>query len=369
MQPCIFTLDHPEDKHSLAMSMTYIVDQFISCIWTDKFQAYGDFELVVPWNWEVLNEIQIDKFVRIQESKKFMLIENVEYKFDVDQGPVIVATGRSAESLFINRVLETTYDLSGDFVTKVNWLVDQLLVTPSDDYRRIDLAYPAEPSVPDIDISYQYTGDTLYDVLVDICTKEDVGFTLEWDEKCPLFYPYKGTNHTIYQTVNPHVMFSQNRQNLNKADYKIDFTKFRNVAYIQGEGDYPNRKSTLVDKNFTYEGFSSTGIERKEIYVDARGTTSKNKDNTTMSDADYIRKLQGEGWKKVGDCNYDSNMTAEVESGPGYEWLVDYGLGDLVSLDAGMGQSQDIYRVDEVTFSEDINSFTINPKFGWAPWL
>ena len=52
-----------------------IVDTYESLIWTDRFNAYGDFEIYTAIDLRVLNNLKKDYYLLTQKSEHVMIID------------------------------------------------------------------------------------------------------------------------------------------------------------------------------------------------------------------------------------------------------------------------------------------------------
>ena len=72
-----------------------IIDTFTSLIWTDRYNAYGDFEICVPADSSILTSVDLDDYLWIKESEHTMIVENIDIDTDVEEGSTIKITGVS----------------------------------------------------------------------------------------------------------------------------------------------------------------------------------------------------------------------------------------------------------------------------------
>lgn len=76
-----------------------VVDVLKSLIWTDRYCAYGDFEIYTPVTTELLSLLQQDYYLYLDGSEHIMIIEDLQIKGDFDEGDYLIVTGRSLESI------------------------------------------------------------------------------------------------------------------------------------------------------------------------------------------------------------------------------------------------------------------------------
>ena len=108
-----------------------IIDTFTSLIWTDRYNAYGDFEICVPADSSILTSVDLDDYLWIKESEHTMIVENIDIDTDVEEGSTIKITGRSLESILKRRVVWGHKALNGNFQNGIKTLLEEAIINPS----------------------------------------------------------------------------------------------------------------------------------------------------------------------------------------------------------------------------------------------
>ena len=103
------------------------------------------------------------------------------------------------------------------------------------------------------------------------------------DKKQFVFKLYAGADRTYAQTENPYVVFSPKFENIANSNYLESKKEYKNVALVAGEGEGAERKTTSVGEG--------SGLERRELFVDARDISTTTEDNVTLSDEEYKKQL------------------------------------------------------------------------------
>lgn len=97
-----------------------IIDNFVSFIWTDRYNDYGDFELVIPEEDFDPNLYKKERLIAINDNDRYMIIETITIDDIKESGRENKITytikGRGIESLLERRVVEKPYmvNISGD---------------------------------------------------------------------------------------------------------------------------------------------------------------------------------------------------------------------------------------------------------------
>ena len=133
--------------------------------------------------------------------------------------------------------------------------------------------------------------------------------------------------------------------------YVYDLNNFANVAKVAGEGEGVARRMLSVGE--------ASGLDRCEIYVDARDINSN---NGQVSASDYTTLLKNRGLEKLAERVYTESFEGEVEPNYTYKLGIDYNIGDIVEVinEYGIAAST---RILEVIESEDVSGVHIIPTF------
>ena len=91
-----------------------IVDTYESFIWTDRYYAYGDFELYEAMREGLLDYIKQDYYLQSKESEHVMIVEKIQITSDTEDGNHVTVTGRSLESILDRRIVWGQKLLSGN---------------------------------------------------------------------------------------------------------------------------------------------------------------------------------------------------------------------------------------------------------------
>ena len=114
-----------------------IVDTYESFIWTDRYYAYGDFELYEAMRDGLLNYIKQDYYLQSKESEHVMIVEKIQITSDTEDGNHVTVTGRSLESILDRRIVWGQKLLSGNLQNGIKTLLNENVISPSDSNRKI----------------------------------------------------------------------------------------------------------------------------------------------------------------------------------------------------------------------------------------
>ena len=335
-----------------------VVDDYESAIWTDRYQEYGDFEIYTPVTPDVLGMFKQDYYLLNRDSEHVMIIEKLLIKTDVELGNHITVTGRSLESILMRRIVWKQRILSGNLQNGIKTLLNENVISPSDSDRKIDnfiFEESTDERITKLTIDTQYTGDELYDVIVKLCKEHNIGFKITLnDNKQFVFKLYMGTDRSYEQIENPYVIFSPNFENIVNSNYIESKSALKNVTLIGGEGEGSARRYTTVG--------SAKGLDRRELFTDARDIFSKTEDDKTLSESEYNALLQQRGQEKL-DENIDvTSFEGEIEATMMFRYREDFFEGDVVQIANEYGHEAKV-RILEMTTSENEQGTSVYPTF------
>ena len=335
-----------------------IVDTYESFIWTDRYHEYGDFELYTSISEDILINARQDYYIQNRDSEHVMIIEKLLINSDTENGNHITVTGRSLESILNRRIIWGQKTLSGNLQNGIKELLDDCIINPSDSDRKIDnfiFEYSDDPAVTGLTIQAQYTGDNLYDVIQKICSEYDIGFKVTLnDNKQFVFKLYAGADRSYDQVINPYVIFSHNFDNIINSNYIESKSALKNVALVGGEGEGSYRKYTTVG--------AGIGINRRELFVDARDMSSDVGDGISLANDEYYAQLQQRGKEKLAENTDITSFEGQVETTLMFKYGEDFFNGDIVHIADEYGHETRA-RIIEIVISENEEGLSVYPTF------
>lgn len=339
-----------------------VVDNYISFIWTDRYWAYGDFELFVPTSSDLLTNAVIGNYIyfkKTEHSKKdfisLMIIEEHTITTDPEEGSRLLIKGRSLESLLSRRIIWGQAQLNGCIQFCIQFLINLTIIAPVDENRKIEnftFSENEDERLSNILIDTQFTGDNLYTSINLLCSANGIGFNIRvTEDKKFAFQIYLGDDHSYEQSELPYIVFSPQYENLANSKYYKSNAAYKNVALIAGEGEGTARKMVSLYSN------DFSGIDRRELFVDARDVSTNNEEMTTD---EYDTLLKNKGIKSLADDSNSIITTFEGEINNSYPFVFgkDFLLGDVVQIENEYGLKSRV-RITEVVYSYDENGESV----------
>lgn len=334
-----------------------VIDTYESMIWTDRYNAYGDFEIYFAMDESLLEYIKEDYYLWLKDSEHSMIIEDIKIDADTEEGNRLIVTGRSLESILERRIIWGQRIFSGNLQNAIQTMLNENIISPSVADRKIAnfIFVPSTDSkIISLTIDNQYTGDDLYTVIKGLCEENNIGFKIVLtDDNQFAFSLYAGADRSYDQTENPYVVFSPNFENIINSNYFSSKAGYRNVTLVAGEGEGASRKTTVVG--------SASGLDRRELFTDARDISSDTEDGT-LSDAEYIAQLRTKGLKNLADHMITTAFEGEVEVTRLFKYGEDFFIGDIVQIANEYGNENSAY-ISELIISNSDEGLSIYPTF------
>lgn len=341
----------------------HIVDSYKSMIWTDRYRQAGDFELYTEVGGETLKYVTKDRYLSIKDSDHTMIVSDLEILSDRDLGNYIKITGSSLEKIPDRRIVWGQRVLNTTFQNGIKTLLNENIISPSDADRKIPnfiFDESTDERITKLLMDTQYTGDNLYDVIVEGCADNDLGYKIILNNQNQfVFSLYAGVDRSYDQTTNPYVIFSPKYENLVNSNYYESNADLKTITLIAGEGEGANRVYT------TYSSSSETGLARRELFTDARDLQStyyENGTEHTIPQSQYIANMQSRGKTKLDECTAIKTFEGEVEPYNSFVYKKDYDLGDIVQIENEY-EFLGTARITEVVASQDESGYSLHPTF------
>lgn len=334
-----------------------LVDIFESLIWTERYNSAGDFEIYTPMTKELFDAAQIGYYVWHKDSDRVMIIETREITTDVEKGNYLIISGRSLESILDRRIVWEKVVLNGKIDTVIKSLMNRSIIQPEITDRKIsNFIYEnsTDESIKTMTVSKQFTGDNLYDSVVELCNLRSIGFKIRLnDDNQFVFSLYNGEDRSYNQEKNPYVVFSPKFDNVLNSNYLESVTTLKNVTLVAGEDEAYDRRTRVVG--------SGTGLERRELYTDARDIQSQTSDGA-ISDAEYNAMLDERGAEKLAENIKTFAFDGQLEPLGNYQYGKDFSIGDIVQFINEYGIEAKV-RVVEYVRSQDLDGYNAYPTF------
>ena len=353
MQLEIYSLTALKDQ--ISVSLEAICDSYSSLLWDIEFYQCGCFEVYIAASPQNVSIFQRGRIVaRSDDTQHFGIIESLQLETDAEKGDYLTVTGRFLACLLERRIIYPTITANGSYEDIVRKVLSRNVISAG--IRNIPglsmgtvngMCWQGKTR---LQVSYDNLMEWLYTICETIGGSANIrmdGNTL----KCDLF---EGTDRSILQSENPHIVFSDSYNNLLSFSYAADSSVQKNFAYVFGCGEGNTRKRT------TYcNGTEPTYLDRYEVYVDKRDLSQ----DDDVSDAEYLELLKESGAENMISPQTASESTIAAFSTQ-YQYNKDYFVGDYVTVEQRrFGLIQPRIQLIGMVESFDQNGRSLTPIF------
>ena len=333
-----------------------VIDTYMSIIWTDRYNLCGDFEVSIPANIYYLSIFHIGDYIVCDESEHVMIIEKIQIKSDPEEGDMMIISGRSVESILDRRIIWGQVNFNGNVEEVIFKMLNICLGSEASNERKIPIiTYRSanDAYISSLRVDLQCTGDGLYETISKITKSFNLGFKMVLENDRFVFSLYNGVNHSENQLVNPYVIFSPNFDNMLNSNFMEDISPLKTAALIGGEGEGSERRYMEVKA-------SPEGLNRREMFVDARDITSRIDGEHSLSPEEYNKLLIQRGLLKLVEKKVGMNFEGKIESSQLFVYGKDYNIGDIVQIENSYGYKTEA-RIMEAVISYSGEGFFIYP--------
>jgi hypothetical protein len=315
------------------------IESYSYLSWVRRYSAVGEFELkCAPENLPLLSLGNVIAKSKDDEAGiiETLLVESVEKE-------LITVRGRFLPVLLESRIIWDTENLYGDIGGCIGQLINNHAVNPTDTGMAIpNLSYKG--IVTGKTIQTQISFKNLLETVTGICSETGVGI------KSVL--TGNGTSVSLYLGREQPFVFSKEFENLLSQNYTDSIKDFTNIAKVAGEGEGADRQTVVVG--------DATGLNRKEIFVDARDLASSEYEDEEK----YLKALELRGNEKLYEKRRRESFDAVANTNSNLTYRKDFDLGDIVTVKSGLLGISKRLRITEITETYDENGLHMDLIFG-----
>lgn len=341
-----------------------VVDNYTSVIWRPAYYDIGDFELYVSASPEMVALLQKDRYLvrdvdisvtdGVATYKKVMIIKKIQLKTDAENGDFLTVTGKELKWLLHQRIVWGRYIIRDTVEYALRRLIGANAVDPVEPTRAIPNMQHAEPKGYSERIDVQISNKQLDEAVIEVCKSYGYGWDVYITDKKLTVDIYKGVDRSYNQTERAYVVFGDSFDNLLETEYVYNGEAYANMALVGGEGEGN-------DRFYAYVNNEVSGLERYEVFVDARDITQETDTGETLSHEEYSLLLEERGNEKLAGMTETEGFTGSVLD-VSFKYGEDFGMGDIVTVINEYGISKDT-RVVSVIESQDETGVTVIPHF------
>ena len=338
-----------------------VVDSYKSFIWTDRYNKCGDFEIYISMNSPSISSLLQDNYLYFKGSEHMMIIDEIKFESDVDDGAYVSVSGHSLEYILNRRVVWKQRDLNGNVQTIIQTLLNEAIINPEIVNRKISnfIFQPStDTNITGLTVTIkQFTGDNLYDIITKMCESHNIGFKIILNNDNQfVFSLYNGTDRSYNQETVPYIIFSPNFDNIINSTFLESTKLYCNSSLVGGDGEGTNRKYLEI----SYE--DAVGLNRRELFVNAADISSKDENDVDIPLENYNSLLYTRGLEKLNENQIVRVFDGKTEDNIIFKYGTDFFMGDIVQLENEYG-IQATVRITEYIMSNGTDGTEAYPTF------
>ena len=297
------------------------------------YYGVGDFQVYARATKTALAALQNGNYISLPHLPYIWLIEDVKTAYEPRRGYMISAKGRQAKAILGKRIINAQTILPSDLTTAVFDLISKHAGANAGDIRKIDGLAELTSVIAQPITETQVSFVNLLSFTDELLQAYEVGAELTLTDAAAFKYNiYAGVDRSAQ------IIFSQTFDNMLSSSYSRNTANLRTYALIGGQGEGTARILQEYDAAPT-----ARGIDRAEIFVDAKDISSKYTDKNGQEQELDLTTAAGlatyNGWLvergKATTATHSQIETFEGEidtAATPYKFGTDFYLGDRVRV-------------------------------------
>ena len=342
--------------------------------YTDVFNGVGDFMLNIPYTEESFPILVRGNYILFDEEDMGI----IEYRNkSIDNESIIVIKGHLLNKMLNYRTFEKTYTIKGTLESVCNSIITDKFINPKDPRRKIPFITLSDTPIEGDSqiVTFQKTGGAVGDSISELVSADYCGYKLKpvisnYDEGTENPSNISSMEFNILRPVDrtqentegrTPVTFSLELNNLQRLEYTEDASDYCSVVYVAGEGEGVNRK--VVETG----SLDLSGLDRIELYVDARDLTREDVDTgETLTEEEYNRVLKSRGDSRLEDRKIFESFSGQIVDGEmSYTYRKDFFNGDFVTLVDTQLNVSVTAQITHIEHSATQNGEKLDIQFGY----
>lgn len=370
-------------------NLIQIIDSFTSLIWNEYYIGPSDFELQLPMDIFVAANVKEGYHCSIKESRKYMIVEHIEVKTDVQEGDYYIISGRSLESILERRILVSSFVSTTTLREAFKRLINSAFNANSDTDRAYYNVVVEDPDdgVAEEEITVQFdAGNNILDCTNISCESTMVGYeAIPGPKGLVIFKLYNGLDRSYSQSKNPWVVFSSQFENLESSSMVVDTTEYKNCVYYHAAYNdkvkNEDGEEETVEKYISgWAGEAADGSDRYEMYYSSNLKPADVDKEAFGKPEDFVNKMDYMEWaptyfdsdsynQAVNEYDQKMSASAPTRREDKYEWTYNPTEAEKDFFQVAYGDRNHVSNVigwvSEVIPGETTDEF--NQRYGnWA---
>lgn len=323
------------------------IEKITTMRWTRRWHTAGAFELEMPYDKTVFNELKCENLIR--HGSEAGIIEYVRLSTD-ESGENIVCGGRFLLGYAARRLVLGTVSIAAPAETVMTQLVTNSMTGGGRAFAGLTVAATQGRGTA---MDYQAANANLLMEIESISMLSGLGVTIDTDGSGMTFKALQGVNRTAGQNANPRAIFSAEFENVLTQEYDIDTGDSGTVAIVASDKDSLNETVG-----------TAMGRLRREIYVAASGL-EKDENGNALNEAQKRALMRQQGITALANAPISESFTAEVNPYGNLKYKTHYDLGDIITVSSKRWGVQVDARITEITEVYGADGETLELTLGY----
>lgn len=355
-----------------------MLESFFSLRWIRRYSKCGEFELHCSLTPETLELLKKENIIWKKGDLEAGYIEYRNLKQDTEGKETLVVKGKFLTGYLGRRIIWGIEKIKTTPELAMRYLIDKHCINPDNPDRIIpylklnhlkgipdDFYYlsanqttwePVAMNLPEIEKQTSYKN--LLEEVESIATTNKLGIRtlLDIQNKQMLFDVYQGLDRTAEQSENAPAIFSREFENILEQEYTDSLNNFRNTVLVAGEGEGSSRELVAIE--------DGQGLDRYELFVDARDLQSKDENDNTIPIAEYRKLLENRGLESLAEYTDIQTFESKINVKSNLTYKEDFDLGDIVTCTSKKWGVTIDTRITEIEEVYEESGKKINVTFG-----
>lgn len=356
-----------------------ILENYTSLRWIRRYYKTGEFELQCALNPTTLDLLKRENVIYKKGDTEAGYIETRQLKMGIDGQELLEVKGKFLTNYLDRRISWDRVNFSGKTETLMRKLVLENAINPTNIDRKIDNLILGDLKGFTEDIKYQKSFGNVMECLENTSNTSNLGYKniLDIKNRKIVFDIYKGVDRSINNGTIAPCIFSRDFENILEQEYMDSLNNYRNTTLIAGAGEGSARKITSIE--------NGKGLDRYELYVDARDIEDKEEKKKMVVDRDEEGKVTGEheetidveipwerykplllqrGKEKLEECQEIQTLDSKVNTQGNNVYKKDFDLGDIVTVVDKRWKLRIDTRITEIEEIYEEKGLEVNVTFG-----
>lgn len=322
------------------------IQGYSNLIWNERFSMADEFSLVTPDIERTLEQLPHDSLISLQDSERFMIVENHEISKNSEGGYELTVTGYGFEGFYKHRVVTVKNFSSKEWtINATPEVIVQILLSENvgfdarEGFQRVDQYRPGFVQTGLAEIKRVIQDGELESVINDLLTSYNIGLhsarptgNRNYTDISTVVV-HQGIDHSLGVSDNP-IVFDSSAGDISDESYIDSSADYKNLVY---QVQYDNTEGTSSSN--LYPGYWFPGISTK-VAFDSTDWDEWADEKLSQRRELYNRKRR----QKL--------FQGTVKLPPGVIYGTNLNIGDLVTVKGSFG-FEDKMRLTEFTRIED----------------